>query len=122
MKERSYLIEAQPSARAEGSTQATDSSAPVLAPTGIWSRFTARIRTWFEVPFGYEDESGFHYGSQAAPPKARLATEAASVRARVLTDRADHVMKHSVVLPVANPSAPEVAPVAPDKTPATVSH
>ncbi len=116
------MIEAQPSARAEGSTQATDSSAPVLAPTGIWSRFTARIRTWFEVPFGYEDESGFHYGSQAAPPKARLATEAASVRARVLTDRADHVMKHSVVLPVANPSAPEVAPVAPDKTPATVSH
>ena len=40
MKERSYLIEAQPSARAEGSPQTTDSAHPVTAPTGIWSRFT----------------------------------------------------------------------------------
>ncbi len=122
MKERSYLIEAQPSARAEGSPQATDSTPPVTAPTGIWSRFTAFIRAWFEVRFGYEDESGFHYGSQAAPAKARLATEAASLRARVLTDRADHVMKHSVVLPVAHPPAPEAVPVAPDKTPAAGPH
>lgn len=34
----------------------------------FWQRFTARLRSWFEVPYGYQDENGFHYGPQPAPP------------------------------------------------------
>jgi hypothetical protein len=89
------------------------------APVGFWSQLTARVRAWFEVPFGYQDEQGFHYGQQTAP---KLATEANSSRARVLTDRADHVMKHSVVLPVASTPAPGRAPADPKKTPEPVHH
>lgn len=108
MKKRTFLLE-QETATGNRAASATHVAA---TPAGWWARFTARIRAWFEVPLGYEDESGFHYGSQPAP---RFAAEATSFRARVLTDRADHVMRHSVVLPVANTPAPATPAVAPEK-------
>lgn len=121
MKERMFLFPEQSSASAAGSIQAADSPGPIAAPIGLWARLTARVRAWFEVPYGYEDESGFHYGTQP-PPTPRGATEATSFRARVLTDRADHVMKHSVVLPVTSQPAPSITPVAPEKKSEAVHH
>lgn len=56
------------------------------APAGnVVSRAWARVRSWFEIPFGYEDETGFHYGHEPAPVKA--ATTPSTFR-EVFTDRA----------------------------------
>jgi hypothetical protein len=30
----------------------------------IFSRAWSTMRSWFEVPYGYEDETGFHYGEE----------------------------------------------------------
>lgn len=118
MKERNLLLEQE---TATGH-RATSAAQAVAAPGGWWARFTARIRAWFDVPFGYEDESGFHYGAQPAPQPARFATEATSFRARVLTDRADHVMRHSVVLPVAATTGPSVAAATSEQKAEPVAH
>ena len=32
----------------------------------IVARAWARVRSWFEIPFGYEDDTGFHYGHKPA--------------------------------------------------------
>lgn len=112
-----FKPESSPATVASGATSSAGQ------PAGFWSRLTARVRAWFEVPLGYEDESGFHYGSQPAPiTTPRFAAEATSFRARVLTDRADHVMRHSVVLPVANTPAPATPSVAPEKKSEPVHH
>lgn len=100
----------QSPAKNEIETGHCDAPIPPSVPVSFWGQFTARIRAWFEVPFGYEDESGFHYGQQPAP---KFASEAVSSRARVLTDRADQMMRHSVVLPIASTSEPPSQPVAP---------
>lgn len=55
---------------------------------GIWRRWAHRLRTWFEIPYGYEDESGFHYGQ---PPRPRSAAAGAADWRR-FTDRASEVM------------------------------
>lgn len=111
MKERVFLFPQPDSASNEVTAAGGDAAGSGPATTGFWSRLAMRVRSWFEVPLGYEDESGFHYGVQPAPQAPRFAAEATSFRARVLTDRADHVMKHSVVLPTANPPAsPAVVP------------
>jgi hypothetical protein len=56
------------------------------APAGnVVSRAWARVRSWFEIPFGYEDETGFHYGHEPAPVTA--ATTPSTFR-EVFTDRA----------------------------------
>jgi len=62
-----------------------------------------RIRSWFEIPYGYQDENGFHYGRQPAPP--------------TFTDRASDAMTYPVMLP----TAPSEAPVSSTKTTAPVA-
>jgi hypothetical protein len=42
-----------------------DCAAMVLG-LGWWQRFSIRVQAWFEIPFGYQNESGFHYDR---PPK-----------------------------------------------------
>lgn len=34
---------------------------------GICHRVWARFRGWFEIPYGYEDDTGFHYGKPPRP-------------------------------------------------------
>jgi hypothetical protein len=50
---------------------------------GLW----ARLRSWFEIPYGYEDASGFHYGQ---PPRPQ--------HSAILTDRACDAMLGSVAV------------------------
>ena len=45
----------------------------------------ARVRSWFEIPFGYEDETGFHYGHEPAPIHS---TAGHKTLREVFTDRA----------------------------------
>lgn len=102
MKERAFMVRQesqQPAITGNPHPGTTETAGPTAARDGFWARLTASLRGWFEVPFGYEDEQGFHYGQQPTP---KFAAEGASFRARVLTDRAEHVMRHSVILPVAN--------------------
>lgn len=73
MKKHPPLLEAQ-----AGELKTPAVATPVAA--GFWQRFKTRIRSWFEVPFGYQDENGFHYGVQPAP--------------QVFTDRACDVMTY----------------------------
>ena len=49
----------------------------------ILSRAWTTVRSWFEIPYGYEDENGFHYGDE--PVTCR--SDANSLR-EVFTDRA----------------------------------
>lgn len=58
-------------------------------PNGLWLRFLARLRSWFEIPFGYEDEKGFHYGIEPAPAKPMAQT---ITPGKVHTDRASDVI------------------------------
>ncbi len=121
MKPRVNLPEQQASSRKESSSRANDQIAPPAIRTGFWVRFITRLRSWFNVPLGYEDDTGFHYGAQSAPTPS-LTTETAPVRVQVLTDRADQVIKHSVVLPVTAQPASGATPAAPEKKPTPVPH
>jgi hypothetical protein len=94
---------------------------PTAAKAGLWARFIARLRAWLEVPVGYEDDTGFHYGAQSAPTPP-LATETTLVRARVLTDRAEQAIKHSVALPVTDQPAPSTTPATTEQKPETIPH
>jgi hypothetical protein len=78
---------------------------PAAAAPGFWGRLTARVRSWFTVPYGYEDETGFHYGPAPTPEWAKRRNSAALP---VLTDRASGVIRYPEA------SAPEAA-VASDK-------
>jgi hypothetical protein len=122
MKERVFMVQQELKqhfpAKNEGESRRGDGTPSAPVPVSFWSQFTARVRSWFEVPFGYEDESGFHYGQQPAP---KFASESVSSRARVLTDRADQMMRHSVVLPIASTPEPPSQPVAPEKKVETVN-
>jgi hypothetical protein len=83
-----------------------ETEAPAVAVTsGFWGRLTARVRSWFTVPYGYEDETGFHYGAAPVPDWAKKRNSAALP---VLTDRAAHAIRYPEA------SAPEAA-VASDK-------
>jgi hypothetical protein len=57
----------------------------------------ARMRTWFEIPYGYQDETGFHYGQPPRPPVTP---------AKVLTDQASNAL----LCPATGVSAAETAP------------
>ncbi len=50
-----------------------------------WTHVWAKVRSWFEIPFGYEDETGFHYGHEPVP---MTATATPSTFREVFTDRA----------------------------------
>jgi hypothetical protein len=121
MKTRVNLPEQQASSRKESSSWANDLISPAATRVGFWARLTARLRSWFEVPLGYEDDTGFHYGAQSTPT-ARQATETTPVRAQTLTDRADQAIKHSTVLPVTDQPAPSATPATSEQKPETVPH
>jgi hypothetical protein len=63
----------------------------VAVVSGFWGRLAARVRSWFEIPFGYEDETGFHYGPAPTPEWAKKTSSAAPP---VLTDRASSVIQY----------------------------
>jgi hypothetical protein len=121
MKTRVILPEQQAPSRKESSDRADNPFSPAAARTGFWARFTARIRSWFEVPLGYEDDTGFHYGTQSAPTP-RPTAETTPVRAQVLTDRADQAIKHSVALLVTDQPAPSAMPATSEQKPETIPH
>ena len=54
-------------------------------PANVLLRALARVRSWFEIPFGYEDETGFHYGHEPSPVRAAAPREPFR---EVFTDRA----------------------------------
>lgn len=58
----------------------------VSAPISLWGRLRTHLNSWFEVPEGYQDETGFHYGIQPKPAQFSPPTMAAS--RGVFTDRA----------------------------------
>jgi len=72
---------------------------------GLWHQFSARVRSWFEVPYGYEDENGFHFGDQPVPLWAKGATGQ-----RVATDRACDVMTYPAAIGEVIESTPDVTP------------
>lgn len=53
------------------------------------SGLIARLRSWLEIPFGYENESGFHYGHEPVSARRLPWSSAAS---KILTDRACDAM------------------------------
>ena len=58
-------------------------------PANVLLRVWARVRSWFEIPFGYEDETGFHYGHEPLPVQATAQAAAPREPFReVFTDRA----------------------------------
>jgi hypothetical protein len=64
---------------------------------GVWGWLSQRVRSWFEPPFGYQDETGFHYGN---PPEPHRNASPLSSRPAIATDRASDVMSYP--LPVSD--------------------
>jgi len=60
----------------------------VPACGSFWQQLFDRVHSWFEIPYGYEDENGFHYGREPAPRRPATAP-------KVLTDRAVDAMSPS---------------------------
>lgn len=77
-------------------------------------RVSTRILSWFSVPEGYEDETGFHYGPQ---PKPTWMTATTSPETRqVFTDRIEAAMIYGA----ATAPKPEIS--SPDRQPAALQH
>jgi len=90
VKETALLIDRKPAQVIETARESL--------PVGFWQRFAARMRSWFEIPYGYEDETGFHYGHEPVPH--HLAAQSAAPK--VFTDRAcDAMMSPSPIEPQA---------------------
>ena len=89
MKEAALALEQRvEQANRPGPSQ--DTVAPVIPPpASFWQRFARRLRACLEVPYGYEDDSGFHLGEEPVPPD--IAAKLADSR-KVLTDRACDAM------------------------------
>lgn len=62
----------------------------------LWHRLASWLRSRFEIPYGYEDESGFHYGVEPVPG-ARGRTVTAS---KLFTDRASDVIPTPCPVPL----------------------
>lgn len=79
----------------------TGTTEGVSQAEGVARRLWTRVRGWFEIPYGYEDDTGFHYGKPSRP-QYPLA----------LTDRACNAMGDS------SPGSPlEVAVLSSQPTP-----
>ena len=63
----------------------------------VWHRLAGWLRSRFEIPYGYEDERGFHYGIEPAP-SGRV--EKAAVASKVFTDRASDVIPSPCPVPL----------------------
>lgn len=75
---------------------ATEITLPTTtAPTRIWERFASQIRGWFEVPLGYEDENGFHYGPE---PRPTLTASVTREPRQVFTDRVSDTIQFATEL------------------------
>jgi hypothetical protein len=57
----------------------------VEARVNSWTQAWVKVRSWFEIPYGYEDKTGFHYGHEPVPVQASAAH---STFGEVFTDRA----------------------------------
>lgn len=55
-------------------------------PNRFLNRLSDCILSWFDVPEGYQDESGFHYGPQPTATKSNYS--GLSAAEELLTDRA----------------------------------
>jgi len=77
-----------------------------LQPVGLWLRWVARVRSWFEIPYGYEDERGFHYGK---PPALNRIDQAQLAGNQILTDRATEAMTYSMALPMMTETSTQAA-------------
>ena len=63
----------------------------------LWHRFVSWLRSRFEIPYGYEDERGFHYGIEPAPgARAERTTDSP----KVFTDRASDVIPSPCPVPL----------------------
>ena len=62
--------------------------------TSWWRGIADRFLSCFSIPFGYEDENGFHYGHQPNPEE-RMATQASSESRQMFTERACDAMVYS---------------------------
>lgn len=88
---------------------------PAKSPS-ILSRAWARMKSWFETPYGYEDKNGFHYGRDPLPTRASVSPKEFH---KVFTDRT-----HDTAMFMASTSkltAPATQPeAAPRKKPASL--
>lgn len=61
-------------------------------------RLLSWLRSRFAIPYGYEDERGFHYGVEPTPSGRAEKSETP----KVFTDRASHVIPSPCPVPLAN--------------------
>lgn len=79
------------------------------APISVWARLTRWFQDWFEIPYGYEDASGFHYGKEPIPPQFQSPNPETT---HVFRDRAGDAMKYPVPVPTTSePQSVEPEPV-----------
>jgi len=83
MKEAAFVLERKP---VPGHEPTPSASSDTDSRVG----FIARLRAWFEIPFGYEDRNGFHYGHEPVSARHPSWSSAAS---KILTDRACDAMR-----------------------------
>jgi hypothetical protein len=97
MKEASLRF-GRESARTVKPPQRQSSPRNIPAAASLGQRFLALVRSWFEIPYGYEDENGFHYGHEPAP---KFPSAQATTPPQILTDRAcDAILPPSKSSPV----------------------
>ena len=65
----------------------------------LWYRFVSWLRSRFEIPYGYEDAGGFHYGIEPAPDTR---AEKTADTPKVFTDRASDVIPSPCPVPMAD--------------------
>jgi hypothetical protein len=92
MKEVVSALQQQPSSMVEFSP----------SQRSFWHRVVSWLQSRFEVPYGYEDERGFHYGVEPAP-NARL--EQTPNEPKVFTDRASDVIPSPCPVPMTDTEA-----------------